>query len=56
MGAGQGGDGVIVESQGLAKIQQIQIIEKEWSAASKGPLTKSRGASAASLLTVREGR
>ena len=35
MGAGQGGDGVIVESQALAKIQQIQTIEKERSAASK---------------------
>jgi hypothetical protein len=35
MGTGQGGDGVIVESQDLAKIKQIQTIEKERSAASK---------------------
>jgi hypothetical protein len=37
MGAGQGGDGVIVESEALAKIQQIQTTgkEEERSAASK---------------------
>jgi hypothetical protein len=55
MGAGQGGDGVIVDSQDLAKIQQIQTIEKERSAPARLLVTKSKGASAASLLTVREG-
>src|SRR5277367_1727167 len=43
MGAGQGGDGVIVESQALAKIQQIQQSRRSDPLQARLLLTKSRG-------------